>query len=141
MKRVLISTALTGDYRNLRTLLEACHTLQVLRFGMVPFFAQFLGSIPSNSVSLIHLDPLEPGTPTPYSVSWPWPSFESFERYLNDYEEELAEFTHLGVSIRNIAQRFSDHHPGLKTRVRVTLDLTGSEVQAVGGGPLVQEEA
>ena len=50
----------------------------------------------------------------------------------------LAELTHLGASIRKVAQRFSDRHPGSKTRVRATLDLTESEIKAVknGGIPL-----
>jgi len=70
-----------------------------------------------------------------YSNSWPWESFEEFERrrsYVDD--KDLAEFTNLGASIRKIARRYSDHHSGLKTRVRATLELTELEIQAVGNG-------
>ena len=52
-------------------------------------------------------------------------------------EGRLAVFTHLGVSIRKIAQRYSDHHSGLKTRVQATLDLTESEAQAVQNGEVL----
>jgi len=67
-----------------------------------------------------------------YSDSWPWKSFEEFENrhsYVDD--GDLAEFMHLGVSILKIAQIYSDHHSGLKTRVRATVCLTESEIQAV----------
>ena len=49
-------------------------------------------------------------------------------------DNDLAEFTDLGVSIRKIARRYSDHHSGLKTRVLAGLDLTESEIQAVENG-------
>ena len=110
--------------------------------ALYPGTARFLGSIPSDSVSIIHLgNPLRWGTaPTTYDDSWPWESFEDFRLYLLDLEayDVLAELTHLGASIRKVAQRFSDRHPGSKTRVRATLDLTESEIKAVenGGIPL-----
>lgn len=140
IKNAFISTTPTDDYQNIQTLLEACQTLQVLRFGLFPGTAQLLGSIPSSSVSLIHVDnPLQlGGAPTTYSDSWPWESLGEFEHYLSilndDILMELMEFTYMGVSIRGIAQRFSDRHPGLKTRVRATLPLTESEVRAVESG-------
>ena len=116
----------------------ACHALRVLSVALYPDTARFLGLIPSNSVSLIHLgNPLRWGTaPTTYNDSWPWKSFEEFQLYILDLEgyDVPAEFTHLGISIRKIAQRFSDHHTGSKTRVRATLDLTESEIEAVGNG-------
>ena len=49
-------------------------------------------------------------------------------------DEDLAEFTDLGVSVRKIARRHSDNHSGLKTQVRATLALTESEIQAVENG-------
>ena len=109
----------------------------MLNVSFIAGIAQFLGSIPSSSVSLIRIsNPLEIGdTPTTYSDSWPWESFEEFECCAEGAtDEELAEFTHLGVSIRKIAQRYSDHHSGLKTRVRATLHLTELEIQAVENG-------
>ena len=70
-----------------------------------------------------------------YSGSWPWESFEEFEKYCSDTSDaDLAEFVHLGVSIRNIARSFSGSHPGSKTRVRATLDLLESEIRAVENG-------
>jgi hypothetical protein len=102
--------------------------------------AQFLGSIPSNSVSLIRLgSPIQLArAPITYSDSWPWESFEEFERYLLSLEVDgvLVEFMHLGVSIRKIAQRFSDHHPESKTRVQATLDLTELQIRAVENGEI-----
>ena len=111
----------------------------MLSFSLFPAIAQFLSLIPSNSIPLIHLgNPLRLGSaPTIYSDSWPWKSFEEFEGYISDLDKYgLAEFVHLGVSIRKIARGFSDHHPGSKTRVRATLDLTESEAQAVGNGAI-----
>ena len=107
----------------------------MLNFTLYPGTAGCLDSIPSSSVSLIHIyNPYGIGdSPMTYSDSWPWESFEEFE-YRHSYDDRLVEFTHLGVSIRKIGQRYSDHHPGLKTRVRGTLDLRQSEVQAVENG-------
>jgi len=107
----------------------------MLDFGLYLGAAQCLDSIPSSSVSLIHIsNPLGIGdSPMTYSDSWPWESFREFKhRHLHDYR--LVELTHLGVSIRKIGRRYSDHHPGLKTRVRGTLNLRQSEVQAVENG-------
>ena len=115
VKHLLIPATLTDDCRAFQTLLEACHTLRVLNFNFTfsPGITQLLGSIPSSSVSLIRVsNPLRiGGAPMTYSNSWPWK-----------------------VSIRKIAQRYSDRHSGLKTRVRATLDLSESEIQAVENG-------
>ena len=70
-----------------------------------------------------------------YSDSWPWGSFEKYERYCSCiYDEDLEEFMHLGDSIRKIARKYSDNHSGLKTRVRATLGLTELEIRAVENG-------
>ena len=111
----------------------------MLSFSLFPCTARFLGSISSDSVSLIHINnPIRWGNaPTTYNDSWPWKSFEEFERRLSQlHENELAEFTHLGVSIRKIARRYSQNHPGSKTRVRATTDLKESEIHAVENGEL-----
>ena len=142
VKHALISTTLTGDHQDFQTLLEGCHALQVLSVGLYPGTARFLGLIPSDSVSLIRLDnPLRFGyAPMTYNDSWSWKSFEEFQLYLSDVEgyNVLSELMDLSISIRKIAQRFSDRHPGSKTRVRATLDLAESEMEAVekGGIPL-----
>jgi len=49
-------------------------------------------------------------------------------------DKDLAEFADLGISIRKIARRYSDHHSGLKTLVRATLELSELEIRAVGNG-------
>ena len=51
-------------------------------------------------------------------------------------DDELAEFAHLGISIRKIAQRYSGRHPGSKTRVQASLDLREPEIQAVENGDI-----
>jgi len=124
---VPIATFLTGDREVFKTLLETCHTLQVLGFSLSRGITRFMGSIPSNSISLINLaNPFSLGhAPMAYDNSWPWKSFEEFEGYLSYLEKHrvLTEFMHMGASIRKIAQRFSDHHPGSKTRLRARLGL------------------
>ena len=136
-KTSLIPITLTEFIQDFRRLLEACHTLQVLNFGLDPRTAEYLDSIPSSSVSVVHIsNPLRIGTaPMTYSDSWPWESFEEFEHYrsrMDNHDPEVS--THLGVSIQKIGQRYSDHHSGLKTRVRATFSLMESEVQAVENG-------
>ena len=128
----VIPTDPTDDQRAFLSLLEACHTLQVLDIIFLPGIAQFLGSIPSSSVSLIRIsNPFRIGSaPMTYSESWLREEFEVSRTY-NNYP---AEFTHLGASIRKIAQRYSDNHSGLKTRVRATLGLTELEIRAVENG-------
>jgi len=112
--------------------------LQELSVSLFPGIAQFLGSIPSSSVSLIYVEnPYNWGyAPTTYSKSWPWGSFERFQRRSSVSKSQLAEFTDLGVSIRKIAQRYSGRHPGSKTRVQASLDLEESEVRAVENGDI-----
>jgi len=142
VKRLLITVTLIDPIQidviqAFRTLLEACHTLQVLNFGLFPRTAQFLGSIPSSSIHLVQIsNPFGIGdAPMTYSDSWPWGSFEEFEHRRSCMDDDdLAVFADLGFSIRKIAQRYSDHHSGLKTRVRATLCLTESEIQAVEDG-------
>jgi len=95
-----------------------------------------MGSIPSSSVSLIRLsNPIGWGNvPLTYSDSWPWKSFGEFRRcaYVDVCAE--VEFKHLGVSVRGIAQRFSDSHPGSKTKVQAFLNLWEPEIRAVQEG-------
>ncbi len=134
---MLIPTALTVDFPYFQTLLGGCNVLQTLTFCLFPHTARLLGSIPSNSISLIHLH--NPGrlgrAPTTYTNSWPWTTSWEFEHYISSLtEKRLAEFVHLGVTIRKMARRFSDHHPGSKTRVRATLSLSPAEIQAVENG-------
>jgi len=66
-----------------------------------------------------------------------WESFEAFERHSIVHRDELAEFTHLGASIRKIAQRYSSRHPGSKTRVRASLNLEEPELRAVESGDIL----
>ena len=53
---------------------------------------------------------------------------------MSDYQ--LAKFTHLGVLVRRIAQRYSGRHSGSKSGVRTSLDLEESEVWVVGNGDI-----
>ena len=100
---------MTGSVQDFRRLLEACRTLQVLNFGLDPGTAECLDSIPSSSVSVIHIsNPLRIGTaPMTYTNSWPWESFDEFEHYRSRMDNhDLEVFAHLGVSIRKIGQIF-----------------------------------
>ena len=56
-------------------------------------------------------------------------------------DSERAVFTDLGVSIRKIAQRYSNRHPGSKTRVRASFDLEESGVRAVENGDIPSYKA
>ena len=102
MKRGLILTNLTDP--NLEVLFKVCHALQEIHSSFYSYLGRFLGSVSSNSVTLIRL------------------------RFLDDTDPELAM---LGVSMRKISQRFSDHNRGLKTRVQVVHQLTEQEAQAI----------
>ena len=138
MKHALIPAIFAGDYQNFQSLLETCHALQVLTVNLCPGVARFLGSIPSDSVTSIYLhNSLRwDAAPTTYNDTWPWKSPKEFRLYISDLEryDVLGGFTHLGASIRKIAQRFSHRNPGSKTRVLATLELTVSEAQAVENG-------
>jgi hypothetical protein len=101
-KRGLILTNLTDP--NLEVLFKVCHALQEIHSSFYPYLGRFLGSVSSNSVTLIRLS------------------------FLDDTDPGLAM---LGVSMRKISQRFSDHNRGLKTRVQVVHRLTEQEAQAI----------
>jgi len=108
----------------------------VLDFGLSPGLAQLLGLIPSSSVSLVRVtNPSRWGyAPSTYSGSWPWESLEELYQRAYVGSSTRAELVHLGVSVREIARRFSDRHPGSKTRVEASLNLWESEVRAVEDG-------
>jgi hypothetical protein len=121
---VLVLTTPTGEHKTLQALLEACHTLEVLAFKFNTGVGRLLDSIPSNSTSLIHLYNPRPGIYFDGSESFCSWSVAQFEDYIFDLEQNtMPEWRELGVSLRKIAQRFCDHHPGLKTRVRISPQL------------------
>ena len=47
---------------------------------------------------------------------------------------DLAEYRRLRVSIQAIAQRFSEHHPGSQTLVKVSYQLPRMEERVFGDG-------
>ena len=92
-----------------------CCALQEVSFRFCSYIGRLLGSIPSTSVTLIRLhDPedVRLGNHDPDA------KFGN-----NDPEDvrlgKIVEYEWLGLSIRKLAQRFSDHHHGLKTRVQI----------------------
>ena len=94
--------------------------------------AQFLDSIPSSSVSLIHFN---------YPFLWGYASLKEFTRLSAVDKYELAEFAVLGASIRKIAQRYSNRHPGSKTRVRTNLILEELEIRDFENGEIPSYKA
>ena len=128
---VLVLTTIIGDNGTLQVLLEACCTLETFAFSFGLFVGRLLGSIPSNSVSLIHLHNPCMGSPfgTPeYLRSL---SVARFEDYILNLEQRvIPECRDLGGSLKKIARRFRDRHPGLKTRVQIHVELTGWGVDA-----------
>jgi len=136
VKQRLTPTTLTGYYENLQVLLKVCHALQEVIFPFNAFIGQTLVSIPSNSVSLIQLrDPPGIGGTT-YNSRW-GQTPRIFEFYRESLERrDIPEYERLGVSIRKIAQRFSDHHRGRKTRVRLIHWPTKTEAQTIDNGEI-----
>ena len=136
VKRGLILTTLTEHRENLQMLFEACYALQELSFSFVLYIGWALGSIPSNSVTLIRLRDPEGVIGTTYNSCWGYP-LEIFERWLEPLEsEKIPEYERLGVSIREMAQRFSKHNCGLKTRVQVVYLPSWEEAQAIDNGEI-----
>ena len=104
----------------------------MLDFAFDGGIGRFLGSIPSNSVSLIHLH--APGPLIPFRISHDSHSWDAkaFERYMYALEvETIPECRELGASLRKVARRFCDHHPGLKTRVQIISYLTATQAEAI----------
>jgi hypothetical protein len=134
-KRRLILTGFTGDYGNLPMFFEACHALQEISFNFDSYIGRILGSIPSNSVSLIRLRDPEGASSTTYNGCWEH-SLRVCQTCLDKLGQFETEYARLGVSIRKIAQRFSDHHRGLKTRVQVLYQPMGKEAQGIDNGEI-----
>ena len=123
--RVLVLTTLLGDYGTLQMLLEACRTLETLAFSFYTDVGRLLRSIPSDSISLIHLYDPRPSTPFRSLEKLRNSSVALFEDYVSELEQiVIPECRNLGVSLKVIARRFCDHHPGLKTRVRIYIEFT-----------------
>ena len=135
VKRRLIPTNFAGDYENFPVFFEACHALQEISFNFDSYIGQILGSIPSSSVSLIRLCDPQGITGTTYNSCWGHP-LRVFQHYRDGLDQLETEYAKLGVSIRKIAQGFSDHHHGLKTRVQVIYQPTEQEAQAINNGEI-----
>jgi len=106
--------------------------LQVLHVNMYLGTAQFLDSIPSSSVSLIHFN---------HSFLWGYESLKKITRFPAAHKPELEKFAVLGASIRKIAQRYSSRHPGSKTRVQTNLNLNESEIRDFENGEILSYKA
>ena len=118
-------------------LFEACYALQEVSFSFGSYIGWLLGSIPSNSVTLIRLrHPEGTSTGTTYNSCWGYSPYH-FESFLDDLVRfRIPEYERLGVSIRKIARRFSECHRGLKTRVQVIYPPSKKEAQAIANGEI-----
>jgi len=134
--RTLVLTTLTDDLKNLQVLFEVCHALQEVSFPFKSSIGEVLGLIPSNSVTLVRLCEPDGIVGTTYNRCWGH-SLSYFEACRNGLERFwIPEYEMLGVSIRKIAQRFSEHHCGLKTRVQVVYQPRETEAQAIDNGEI-----
>ena len=106
--------------------------MEMFTFTFDMGIGRLLSSIASNSVSLIQLHDPIPSIPFKVSASLCSWSPKLFNFYISELEQDaLPECRELGVSLQKIAQRFRDHHPGLKTRVRISSELTNENAQAI----------
>lgn len=138
VKQGLFLTALVvgADAGNLRMLFKACHVLEEFRFDFSSGIGWALSLIPSNFVALIRLlrplgvfEFVEGVTPTAVvSCTESW--LDLLKR------EAIPEYERLGVSIQEVAQRFSKHNHGLKTRVQVIYQPSEKEVQGFESGEI-----
>ena len=135
MKQGLALTTFTDDHdSNLQALFEVCYALREVNLSFLVYVGHILGSIPSNSVAIIRIHNPMGITGTTYNSCWGW-SPGKFESHLSNLEDiDIPEYERLGVSIREIAQRFSEHHRGSKTRVQVIYQPTEIEAQAIDDG-------
>ena len=130
--RALVLTALTEDCGPLRALLGACSVLEVVAFTFGSGFGRLMGSISSDSISLIHV--FNPGPKIPSEISKSFCSWSParFGSYISELEYiTLPACREMGVSLCKIGRRFSNRHPGLKTRVRISPWLTDRKAQAI----------
>ena len=113
-------TAPTELHDDLHALFKACHVLQELSLHFYSYIGSIISSIPRDSVTLIRLvHGLEGAICTTYKSYWDI-SLDHFESRLVSFgRDDLQEYGALGVSIRKIAQRYSERRRGLKTRVQV----------------------
>ena len=93
-------TALTGYYKNLQALLEVCCIPEMFAFTFDTGVERLLGSILSNSVSLVHLYDPYPFVPFEVSESICSRSTTLFTRHISKLEQDtIPEYRELGVSI------------------------------------------
>jgi len=136
LKQRLTLTTPTEHCENLHALFKACHVLQELSFPFWSYIGSIICSIPSDSVTLIRLHDPWGVLGTTYNSCWGIP-LDHFESHLDDFKcEDLPEYEKLGVSIRKVAQRFSERHCGLKTRVQVIYRSAREETQAFKDGEI-----
>lgn len=110
--------------------------LQELSFRFWSYIGSIICSIPSDSVTLIRLHDPQGVLGTTYNSCWGIP-LSHFESHLDNFKsDDIPEYEKLGVSIRKIAQRFSERHCGLKTRVQVIHRPALEETQAFKDGEI-----
>ena len=113
-------------------LLEACHVLEAFSFSFDSGVGRLLGSISSDSVSLVHLYNSRPRSVFGSSEDIRRFSVALFEKHISHLEQVvIPECRNLGVSLKKISRRFRDHHPSLKTRVRVYLEFLVANAQPI----------
>lgn len=131
MTRALVLTTHAGNSNPLWALLEACHALEVVAFAFSIGIRELIGSIPSNSISLVHLY-LPRLRVSDVSELSPSSSPLLFDAHSSEIKKKIIpECRGLGVSLRKIGRRFRDHHPGLKTQVRIIPWLSDTMLQAI----------
>ena len=106
---------------------EACYELEEVRFRLDAYMGWILGSIPSTSVALVCI--YEP-TGIFYHASIK--ECEYLRKSLEDFW--IPEHERLGAAIRKIAERYSDDHPGLKTRVQVNYEPIAEDAGRIENG-------
>ena len=113
-------TAPTELHDDLHALFKACHVLHEFKFHFYSYIGSIISSIPSDSVTLIRLvHGLEGTICTTYKSYWDISPDHFESRFVSFGRYDLQEYGAFGVSIRNIAQRYSERHGGLKTRAQV----------------------
>lgn len=101
---LLFLTSLAGHSESFWVFSKSCYLLQEITFSFHAYIGRVLDSIPSSSVALIHLHE---------------PQGLIKIRSYRDKHIISEEWGRLGISIRNVAQMFSNNRRGLKMRVRV----------------------
>lgn len=105
-----------------------CYGLEEIGFSFEAHMGGILNSVSSNSIGLVRLH--EPEGVDDYL------SIEQDEWLCTVHEHTIQEYTMLGTSIQKMARKFSDSHPGLKTRVQVNHQPSTRVAQRIRDGEI-----